>query len=91
MSTLSLEDLGPNMRRELGLEASCHCANTGHARVASIPVLGMVFETVVETDRESPEREARSAESPGAAWLRTGLHLVRIPRIAGPDRAKPTA
>jgi len=87
MSTLSLEDLGPNMRRELGLEASCHCANTGHARVASIPVLEMVL----ETDSNSPERETRSAENPGAAWLRTGLHLVRIPRIAGPDRAKPTA
>ena len=64
MSTLSLADLGPNMRRELGLEALCKCAE-GVAWVAVIPII----ETV---SRQQPGPVNR--ELPGAAWLKTGLH-----------------
>lgn len=72
MSTLSLADLGPRMRRRLGLAPTCPCiARLQH--VASIPVI----ETAGRTDVA-----AVGGETPGAAWLRTGLHRLRAPRSA---------
>jgi len=70
MSTLSLEDLGPKMRRELGLEAWCPCGGMTKGSVASIPVI-----------EAGPPRASKPAreDQPGAAWLRTGLHRLRIP------------
>lgn len=69
MSTLSLADLGANTRRALGLEALCNCAQ-GVARVAVIPVIEVA---------SRPEPEAANRELPGAAWLNTGLHQLRVP------------
>ena len=84
MSTLSLEDLGPKMRRELGLEAPCRCAGRKTNFVATIPV--------IEAGSRRAFRSA-SNDPPGAAWLRTGLHRLRIPVpqpptaiIVDPDR-----
>jgi len=79
MSTLSLEDLGPEMRRNLGLEPSCRCAGSTTAFVASIPV--------VEA-RKPGAPESVTSDPPGAAWLRTGLHRLRVPRLQDvPDRS----
>jgi len=76
MSTLSLEDLGPKMRRELGLEAPCRCAGRKTNFVATIPVI-----------EAGPPRASMSASEnpPGAAWLRTGLHRLRIPAFQPPS------
>ena len=71
MSTLSLEDLGAKMRRQLGLEVSCHYRNAGLAPVALIPVVEVTG---------PPKREIYSSDGPGAAWLRNGLHRLRVPQ-----------
>ena len=71
MSTLSLEDLGPKMRRELGLEASCHCSSTNLHPVALIPVVEVLG---------PPKHESCALDGPGAAWLRNGLHRLRVPQ-----------
>ncbi|MFO7762309.1 MAG: hypothetical protein R6V61_01085 [Wenzhouxiangellaceae bacterium] len=71
MSTLSLADLGPRMRRELGFEAPCRCARSSTGCVATIPVI----ETGSRAEPKPPD-----SELPGAAWLSTGLHRLRIPR-----------
>ena len=70
MSTLSLEDLGPKLRRELGLEASCHCSSTNLHPVALIPVVEVLG---------PPKLEICTFDGPGAAWLRNGLHHLRVP------------
>lgn len=70
MSTLSLDDLGPKMRRKLGLETPCNCACTRTNFLPSIPV--------VEIIRSDPTGQ-RTRALPGAAWLRTGLHRLRVP------------
>ena len=80
MSTLSLADLGSKTRRTLGLEAMCHCAEAV-AWVAVIPVI----ETVLR-----PEPNPANRELPGAAWLDTGLHRLRVPHArsgSGPEPA----
>ncbi|MBS3822573.1 MAG: hypothetical protein KGY53_01600 [Wenzhouxiangellaceae bacterium] len=71
MSTLSLADLGPRMQHELGFEPPCRCARSNTGCVATIPV--------IETGSLS-EAKPLNSELPGAAWLSTGLHRLRIPR-----------
>jgi len=78
MSTLSLEDLGPKMRRELGLEAACACA-----RCRSGPALRLL---VVETVKSAPPEPAEGG-LPGAAWLETGLHRLRVPMVQASSAA----
>jgi len=70
MSTLSLDDLSANQRRALGLEA-CPCRRAeAIAMVAQIPII----------ETSAPERKRYAPDSrPGAAWLATGLHLLRAP------------
>ncbi len=82
MSTLALEDLGPNMRRALGLEARYRCAGMKTGVVATIPVI-----------EASPPGASRSAsdDPPGAAWLRTGLHRLRVPPGLAQSRAASSA
>lgn len=75
MSTLSLDDLGPKMRRELGLESPRRCTG-GIACLATIVVTIPVIETAGPATRE-PEPD----DIPGAAWLRNGLHRLRVPHI----------
>ncbi|MGB0514944.1 MAG: hypothetical protein ACPGJE_08905 [Wenzhouxiangellaceae bacterium] len=79
MSTLSLEDLGPEGRRRLGLDPGCslHCGATG-SKTAVLPVL----QTVV---RSVPPRP--SSHPPGWVWLTTGLHTQRAP----PNRERRSA
>ena len=74
MSTLSLDDLGPKMRRELGLDTPCVCMRVERGFVASIP--GM------EVSKRTACGSAGS-DLPGAIWLRTGLHRLRIPASNG--------
>lgn len=70
MSTLSLADLGPKMRRELGLHAPCACTGSSSRFVAKIPV--------VEVGRR-PAGNLAGNELPGECWMKTGLHRLRIP------------
>jgi hypothetical protein len=70
MSTLSLEDFDTRMRRALGLEARCNCACTRTPFRAILPV--------IETCGPTPTPE-NTENLPGAAWLRTGLHRLRVP------------
>ena len=74
MSTLSLADLGPKMRRQLGLDTPCVCPRMERGYVASIPVM--------EVNKRSACDSAES-ELPGATWLRSGLHRLRIPANSG--------
>lgn len=79
MSTLSLADLGSKMRLELGLDASTDCttstihqlARVDKSVVAIIPIIDLAG----PVSRKSP-----IDDSPGAAWLRTGLHRLRLPK-----------
>ena len=82
MSTLSLEDLGPKMRRELGLEGSCHCSSTSLVRVALIPVVEVIGPL---------KHEICATNGPGAAWLRNGLHRLRVPQHSPRSHALPDA
>lgn len=70
MSTLSLADLGPRMQHELGFETPCLCAGSNIGCAARIPV--------IETGR-CTEVKAPDGDPPGAAWLNTGLHRLRVP------------
>jgi len=74
MSTLSLADLGPKTRRALGLEITCNCESSLGDFVASIPVIAV--EVARPRAPESPDRDL-----PGAVWLKTGLHRLRIPAV----------
>jgi hypothetical protein len=78
MSTLSLADLGPKMRRELGLETLCNCACSNTGMVASIPVIEASRSQVSEPAGDDPR---------GTAWLKTGLHRLRIPALQSPATA----
>ena len=75
MSTLSLADFSPGTRRALGLGPPCEhpesCARaTFESRyVATIPVL-----VITNASKQKPG----PADIPGAAWLRTGLHRLRV-------------
>lgn len=84
MSTLSLADLGPKMRRELGLDASCSCNDARQTMPAAVVATIPCVETVGPSTPESSPDDA-----PGAAWLRTGLHRLRIPRFTATELARP--
>lgn len=75
MSTLSLDDLDTRTRRVLGLGVACNCACTRSLYPAIIPV--------VETCGPTPT-STTPGNRPGAAWLRTGLHRLRVPPGNGP-------
>jgi len=88
MSTLSLDDLDPKMRRELGLDASCRCRSERNRLSAVI--------RVVEIRSKEHRMEPKSGQ-PGADWIESGLHRLRVPRddkqicaasseqVSGPD------
>lgn len=78
MSTLSLDDLGPKVRRSLGLESGCVCAGRRTGFVASIPVF--------ETHGPAIDEPVIGA-LPGAAWIETGLHQLRVSEIQLPVTA----
>lgn len=85
MSTLSLADLGPKMRHALGLENSCKHAGFRSECVATVVVTIPVIETAgPATPKPGP------TDTPGAAWLRTGLHRLRVPPVAARGYDRPT-
>lgn len=79
MSTLSLADLGPKIRRKLGLYTPCVCKRMERGFVASIPVMEVSKRTACGS---------AGSDLPGWIWLRTGLHRLRIPANNG-CRAQP--
>ena len=68
MTTLSLEDLDAATLRALGLDAPCRHPG---CRDPALPVI-----PVVRIDERVDTRE--SPDGPGAAWLATGLHRLRV-------------
>jgi hypothetical protein len=80
MTTLALEDLDPGARRSLGLTAACAACRTSPGRGATIPIVLIGGERGPGAKRPAP----------GEAWLRTGLHLLRVPAATGHARPRPT-
>jgi len=74
MTTLSLADLDPKMRRQLGLEEPCdrsRSPSTANPTV-TLPVV-KVSHTAAPCQRQP--------QPPGAEWLKNGLHHLRIAAV----------